>query len=97
LNCNFVQTKILDYASLTPLVLENLFKALEQQALKSLQAEGHALDSIVLHRTLDMRYLGQEYTVRVPVPSNPAPLPPAAAAVRPRGAALHEAACAGGG
>lgn len=73
---DFVQTKILDYASLTPSVLENLFKGLEQQALKSLQAEGHALDSIVLHRTLDMRYLGQEYTVRVPVPSS---LPNAAA------------------
>jgi N-methylhydantoinase A len=56
---DFVQTKILDYASLSPTVLENLFKGLEQQALKSLQAEGHALDSIVLHRTLDMRYLGQ--------------------------------------
>ena len=73
---DFVQIKILDYASLTPSVLENLFKGLEQQALKSLQAEGHALDSIVLHRTLDMRYLGQEYTVRVPVPSS---LPNAAA------------------
>jgi N-methylhydantoinase A len=67
---DFVQTKILDYASLTPSVLEILFKGLEQQAMKSLQAEGHALDSIVLHRSLDMRYLGQEYTVRVPVPSH---------------------------
>jgi len=66
---DFVQTHIQDFASLSAKSLEDLFAKLENEGRHNLVKEEHELDSIQLIRTLDLRYLGQEYTVRVNVPS----------------------------
>src|SRR5262249_56646073 len=41
---------------------------LEAEALDFFRREGFGEDGVILARAADMRYLGQEHTVRVPVP-----------------------------
>ena len=65
---DFVQTHIQDFSILSAKILEDLFVKLENEGRKNLVKEGHELKSVQLIRTLDVRYLGQEYTVRVTVP-----------------------------
>ncbi len=66
---DYVQTRIADLADLKATSLERWFAALESEGRKSLAREGLATDTVRLLRSADMRYLGQEYTVRVPVAS----------------------------
>lgn len=66
---DYVQTYIRRF---NPSVLTELNKAweeIEQQALIQYQEEGIPQDKIVFMRFADMRYLGQEHTVKVPVPN----------------------------
>ncbi len=44
-----------------------IFEQLESEAADSLMREGFQRDAISFSRELDMRYVGQEYTVRVPI------------------------------
>jgi N-methylhydantoinase A len=56
-------------------VVEERFRALEAQSLRPLLDEGHALDRIVVLRSLDFRYLGQNYELEVDfVPGGPGAL-----------------------
>jgi N-methylhydantoinase A len=56
-------------------VVEDRFRALESQVLKPLLDEGHAMDRVVVVRSLDFRYVGQNYELEVGyVPGGPAPL-----------------------
>ena len=64
---DFVQTRIADFAGLEVKTLESWFARLESEGRNSLAREGHDIGSVMLLRSLDMRYIGQEYTVRVPV------------------------------
>jgi len=64
---DFVQTHIEDFSKLSAKILEDLFAKLEAEGRKNLVKEGHDLKSVQLIRTLDVRYLGQEYTVRVTI------------------------------
>jgi len=56
-------------------VVEERFSALEAQCLRPLLDEGHAMDRIVLLRSLDFRYVGQNYELEVGfVPGGPGAL-----------------------
>ena len=64
---DFVQTRIIDFAATSAAELEQAFRSLADDALASMSAEGEPVSRLLLQRSVDMRYLGQEYTVRVPV------------------------------
>jgi N-methylhydantoinase A len=49
-----------------PAVLEETFRELEHLAAAQLKREGTPQDRILLHRHLDLRYLGQSYEITVP-------------------------------
>jgi N-methylhydantoinase A len=56
-------------------VVEERFRALEAQCLRPLLDEGHAMDQIVVRRSLDFRYVGQNYELEVDVvPGGPGAL-----------------------
>jgi N-methylhydantoinase A len=56
-------------------VVEERFSALEAQCLRPLLDEGHAMDRIALLRSLDFRYVGQNYELEIGfVPGGPAAL-----------------------
>src|SRR6266436_2269616 len=56
-------------------VVEERFSALEAQCLRPLLDEGHAVERIVLLRSLDLRYLGQNYELEIGfVPGGPGAL-----------------------
>jgi N-methylhydantoinase A len=68
LRVDFVQTAItrtdrIDHAHVT-----NVLTELEREARGALRQEGIASDRVVILRSADMRYLGQEHTVRVALP-----------------------------
>jgi N-methylhydantoinase A len=47
-------------------VVEDRFRALEQQCLAPLAKEGHPLDRMLVTRSLDLRYAGQNYEITLP-------------------------------
>ena len=47
-------------------VVADRFRALEQQCLRPLAGEGHAARSVLVARSLDLRYTGQNYEIDVP-------------------------------
>jgi len=49
-----------------PKVVEDRFRALEQQCLAPLAKEGHPLDRMLVTRSLDLRYAGQNYEITLP-------------------------------
>jgi N-methylhydantoinase A len=65
---DFVQTRVTDLAGLNAADLNERFTALEKEGRASIAREGYAPEAVTLLRSMDMRYLGQEYTVRVSVP-----------------------------
>lgn len=64
---DFVQTRVTDLTGLTAVQINEGFGSIEMQARASIAREGHAAEAVALLRSMDMRYLGQEYTVRVSV------------------------------
>jgi len=56
-------------------VVEERFSALEAQCLRPLLDEGHAMDRIAVRRSLDFRYVGQNYELEINfVPGGPGAL-----------------------
>jgi N-methylhydantoinase A/oxoprolinase/acetone carboxylase beta subunit len=53
-------------AQVTPARLEAEFRTLEDQSGRDMLEDGFALESVVLERSLDCRYLGQSYEIDVP-------------------------------
>jgi len=51
--------------------LERLYSSLARRGLKDLEGDGFAEDSIVLERSLDLRYLGQSYEISIPYSPGP--------------------------
>jgi N-methylhydantoinase A len=86
LQIDTLRTRIIrvDGADLT--LLNSMYEEMENQARRSLETEGIGRESIRILRYADMRYLGQEHTVKVPVP-NGALTPAVMANV---GAAFHD-------
>jgi len=64
---DFIRTFLLRSADENMDRVRVLFRELEEQALAFMEAAGFELARVRLHRSVDMRYHGQEHTVRVPV------------------------------
>ncbi|MCB8944832.1 MAG: hydantoinase/oxoprolinase family protein [Ardenticatenaceae bacterium] len=56
--------------------LAEQFAPLAERALAEMAAEGHEPDTIELHHSLDMRYVGQSHELTIPLPPLSSPLSP---------------------
>jgi N-methylhydantoinase A len=65
---DYIQTYIHRLNRMDPSSFNNKWKEMEQQAIEQFETEGFSKDQVQFERFLDMRYLGQEHTVKVPVP-----------------------------
>lgn len=66
---DYIQTYIRRLNQLDPSELNKEWNSIETQALKQYQEEGVLEDDVLFTRFADIRYLGQEHTVKVPVPN----------------------------
>ena len=66
---DYIQTYIRRINELDPAELNNEWNSIETQALKQYQEEGVSEEKVLFTRFADIRYLGQEHTVKVPVPN----------------------------
>ncbi|MGH7364949.1 MAG: hydantoinase/oxoprolinase family protein [Candidatus Rokuibacteriota bacterium] len=58
-------------------LIEDRFRALEEQCLRPILEEGHAAADVTLARSMDLRYVGQNYEIELPWERDPAGLRPA--------------------
>lgn len=65
---DYVQTFIRRFNASVLIELNKEWEEMEKQAMVQYEEEGIAQDQVVFMRFADMRYLGQEHTVKVPVP-----------------------------
>ena len=65
---DFVQTFLTNAASPDLSLARQVFGGLEARGAQVLQQEGFSGEDIALHRSLDMRYVGQAHEVNVPLP-----------------------------
>jgi N-methylhydantoinase A len=82
-----VQTAVARHADLDPAAVAATLDDLEARAARSLDAEGFARGEQRYLRSADLRYYGQAFEVRVPVPDGPVDRPLTEATV----AAFHDA------
>jgi N-methylhydantoinase A len=82
-----VQTAVARHADLDPAAVAATLAALEERAARSLDAEGFARPDHRYLRSADLRYFGQAFEVRVPVPDGPVD----AASTEATVAAFHDA------
>jgi N-methylhydantoinase A len=82
-----VQTAVARHADLDPAAVAATLDDLEARAARSLDAEGFARGDQRYLRSADLRYYGQAFEVRVPVPDGPVDRPLTEATV----AAFHDA------
>jgi N-methylhydantoinase A len=82
-----VQTHVVRHAALDPVVVAAHLAALGRRAAAALSAEGFAEADQRFPRTADLRYFGQAFEVRVPLPDGPFDTAAADATV----AAFHDA------
>ncbi|WP_248582786.1 hydantoinase/oxoprolinase family protein [Nocardioides sp. InS609-2] len=68
---DYVQTHVALHESVDPATLQTAYDALTEQARVALTTEGFADETHVFQRTADVRYFGQAFEVRVPVPDGP--------------------------
>lgn len=66
---DYIQTYIRRINELDPAELNNEWNSIEAQALNQYQEEGVSEEKVLFTRFADIRYLGQEHTVKVPVPN----------------------------
>jgi N-methylhydantoinase A len=66
---DYVQTHVCDYDAASPREIEAVFARLEAEGLQTLESEGLRGEAVAFLRSMEMRYLGQEYAVTIPVPS----------------------------
>ena len=66
-----VQTAVARHAELDPAEVAATLAALERRAAAALDAEGFARPAHRYQRSADLRYFGQAFEVRVPVPDGP--------------------------
>ncbi|MDC5698373.1 hydantoinase/oxoprolinase family protein [Intrasporangium calvum] len=65
---DYVQTAVARHANLDHAAIQKTFDELTDRAAKALDAEGFPRDTHRHARTVDLRYFGQAYEVRVPAP-----------------------------
>ncbi|TNC30942.1 hydantoinase/oxoprolinase family protein [Mumia zhuanghuii] len=68
---DYVQTAVRLASALDASEVEGLYDELAAQAASALEAEGFGADEQRFVRTADLRYFGQAFEVRVPVPDGP--------------------------
>ena len=66
---DYIQTYIKKIAELTPENILEKWSVIEEEAYSQFANEGVGKERIIFKRFLDMRYIGQEHTVKVPVPN----------------------------
>jgi N-methylhydantoinase A len=64
---DFIKTLILRTDRITPGDIEEMFAGMEEQAMKLMMEQNIGKSRIVFRRFADMRYTGQEHTVKVPL------------------------------
>lgn len=64
---DFIRTRLLQSTDENMPEVRAVFADLEEQALAFMRASGFDLERVQVRRMVDMRYQGQEHTVRVPV------------------------------
>lgn len=69
LRSDYVQTFIRRFNDVDLDELNHAWNSLEKEALAQYENQGISADQVVFARFADMRYLGQEHTVKVPVPN----------------------------
>lgn len=67
---DYIQTYIKRVGSLDLEEVENRWKDIEMNAFNHFKEEGMKEEQVEFQRYADMRYVGQEHTVKVPVPNN---------------------------
>jgi N-methylhydantoinase A len=65
---DYVQTAVAQHDSLDHAAVQKTFDALTDRAALALDAEGFSRETHVYSRTVDLRYFGQAFEVRVPAP-----------------------------
>jgi N-methylhydantoinase A len=69
--CDYVQTSVRRHPDLDHTHLEEIYQELSARAADALDKEGFGSDEHRCVRTADLRYFGQAFEVRVPVPDGP--------------------------
>jgi N-methylhydantoinase A len=67
---DYIRTMVVRTDQIDPTELSNTFAEMEKQAIEELAAEKVDRDQMVFQRFADMRYAGQEHTVKVPIPGD---------------------------
>ncbi len=67
---DYVQTHFQLWADISMEELEGMYRELEQEGVRELEAIGIPGDQVVFERAADMRYVGQEHAVAVSTPAN---------------------------
>jgi N-methylhydantoinase A len=65
---DYIRTSVVRTDRIGPAEVSGLFAEMEGQAAEELEAEHVDRDRVLFHRFADMRYVGQEHTVKVPLP-----------------------------
>ena len=65
---DYIRTLITRTDQVEPAKLNAIYAGMEEQALRDLLSEGVKRSEILVDRYADMRYMGQEHTVKVPLP-----------------------------
>jgi N-methylhydantoinase A len=68
---DYIRTLITRTDQVEPKRLNNIFSGLERQGLNEMVSEGVKKSEMAFQRFADMRYMGQEHTVKVSLPSGP--------------------------
>lgn len=66
---DYIRTLITRTDQVEPQRLNGIYSEMERQALQEMAAEGVKESDMTFQRFADMRYMGQEHTVKVPLPS----------------------------
>jgi len=66
---DYIRTRVVRTDQIDPAELSDIFTEMEREATEDLAAEKVGQAQMVFQRFADMRYLGQEHTVKVPIPS----------------------------
>ena len=86
---DYLRTRVMGLTASTPAAIAEVYDEMANHALTQYKADGIDLDRVRLERLADMRYLGQEHTVKVPFPEGTI-TETSVAAARDRFDAAHE-------
>ena len=67
---DYIRTLVVRTDQIEPAELSSIYAQMERQAAEELAAEKVEEDQMVFQRFADMRYMGQEHTVKVPIPGD---------------------------